>query len=214
MSMFDAFSRLGRLEGPKSAKELDAFLDEFNLYIKVLRLCYAVINTRDFRSLLSQFISLMAGNGQELSRIHLILPSRSEAQHGPVYRVTDATQGTCGRRWIRCHLHHATRHRAKGAQGCVPPGTYLRIAPRSGLASKGIAVLGGVVDSNYTGEVSAILFNTGAETVHFSTGRRIAQIIPTKIVHPTPVQVRSLMDTDRGASGFGSSGRGVAILKF
>jgi len=99
-----------------------------------------------------------------------------------------------------------------GISANTPKGTYLHIAPRSGLACKGIQVLGGIVDAGYTGNISVILFNTSNKEITFTSGDRIAQIIPTKIELPTLVQTDSLDSTDRGASGFGSSGMGEKVL--
>ena len=64
-----------------------------------------------------------------------------------------------------------------------PPGTYARIAPRSGLAiKKGIDVGAGVVDADYRGPVGVILFNLDSENVfEVQKGDRIAQLILEKI---------------------------------
>ena len=64
----------------------------------------------------------------------------------------------------------------------LPKGTYGRLAARSGMASKnGIAVGGGVIDADYTGEVKVILRNHGTEDYQFKAGDRIAQLIVQKI---------------------------------
>jgi len=89
----------------------------------------------------------------------------------------------------------------------VPFGTYGRIAPRSGLASRdGVTVLGGVVDRTFTGEVKVILLNTGDHTVHIKIGDRIAQIVLEMIETPDVLEVDRLDVTARGAGGFGSTG--------
>ena len=60
----------------------------------------------------------------------------------------------------------------------LPKGTYARIAPRSGLASKKIiSVERGVIDAEYTGEVKVILINKGNEECLIQTGERMAQMI-------------------------------------
>ena len=60
----------------------------------------------------------------------------------------------------------------------LPQGTYGRLAARSGMASKhGIAVGGGVIDADYTGEVRVILRNHGTSDYEFKAGDRIAQLI-------------------------------------
>ena len=64
----------------------------------------------------------------------------------------------------------------------LPKGTYGRLAARSGMASKnGIAVGGGVIDADYTGEVKVILVNHGEEDYQFKAGNRNAQLIVEKI---------------------------------
>ena len=87
----------------------------------------------------------------------------------------------------------------------LPKGTYARIAPRSGVASKKrISVGGGVIDVDYPGEVKVILITQGNEECLIQTGERMAQIIVEKINTETAVQVNHLPKTDRGTQGFGS----------
>lgn len=89
----------------------------------------------------------------------------------------------------------------------IPPGLYARVAPRSGLATKyGIHVGAGVIDRDYRGEVRVLLFNFGNERFTFEPGDRIAQLILEKIHTPIVLVKDSLTDTDRGSSGFGSTG--------
>ena len=89
----------------------------------------------------------------------------------------------------------------------IPEGYYIRIAPRSGLAHKnGIAVWAGVVDQDYTGKVSVILYNSGKDVFFIKKGDRIAQAILEKINIPEIVEVENLDDTERGSGGFGSTG--------
>lgn len=88
-----------------------------------------------------------------------------------------------------------------------PPGTYARIAPRSGLAvKKGIDVGAGVVDADYRGPVGVVLFNFGTEEFVIETGDRIAQLILEQIVQAEIVECASLEETERGEGGFGSTG--------
>ena len=88
-----------------------------------------------------------------------------------------------------------------------PPGTYARIAPRSGLAlKKGIDCGAGVVDADYRGEVGVILFNLGEEDLEVKKGDRIAQLILEKISMAAVEEVKELSKTVRGAGGFGSTG--------
>ena len=92
----------------------------------------------------------------------------------------------------------------------VPPGTYGRIAPRSGLAVKfGIQVGAGVVDRDYRGEVKVLLFNCGREPFIARKGDRIAQMVleccKTPYVNEVTEQ-SELTCTTRGDAGFGSTG--------
>ncbi|KAL4186042.1 hypothetical protein AMTRI_Chr09g31800 [Amborella trichopoda] len=89
----------------------------------------------------------------------------------------------------------------------IPPGTYARIAPRSGLAWKhSIDVGAGVIDADYRGPVGVILFNHSDTDFQVYTGDRIAQLIIEKIVTPQVVEVDDLDTTLRGVGGFGSTG--------
>jgi len=88
-----------------------------------------------------------------------------------------------------------------------PPGTYGRIAPRSGLAmKKGIDVGAGVIDADYRGPVGVILFNWGKDDFEIKVGDRIAQLILEVIVLPDVVECEDLNATIRGQGGFGSTG--------
>ncbi|GAV54157.1 hypothetical protein ZYGR_0AK06590 [Zygosaccharomyces rouxii] len=90
----------------------------------------------------------------------------------------------------------------------VPPGTYGRVAPRSGLAVKnGIHTGAGVIDRDYTGEVKIVLFNHSDKDCEINVGDRIAQLVLERIVEDASVVVvDSLDETSRGAGGFGSTG--------
>ena len=89
----------------------------------------------------------------------------------------------------------------------LPKGTYGRIAPRSGLALKhGLHVGAGVVDRDYRGEVKVLLINLGDEDYVVNPGERIAQLVLERVHITTPLVVRELGETNRGQSGFGSTG--------
>lgn len=85
-------------------------------------------------------------------------------------------------------------------------GTWLQIESRSGLASNGISVLGGIIDSKYRGEVKVILVNHTAREYPINAGDKIAQLVERQLVIHE-VQEGTLDETERGAKGFGSSGR-------
>ncbi|GMP23760.1 hypothetical protein CsSME_00001242 [Camellia sinensis var. sinensis] len=95
----------------------------------------------------------------------------------------------------------------------IPPGTYGRIAPRSGLAlQNGINIGVGVIDPDYRGEIKVLLFNLDKrETFIVHPGDRIAQIIFEEISYPRMVMKDALDPCDeekhgRGNQGFGSTG--------
>ncbi|KAB5592048.1 Deoxyuridine 5'-triphosphate nucleotidohydrolase [Ceratobasidium theobromae] len=89
----------------------------------------------------------------------------------------------------------------------VPVGTYGRVAPRSGLASKFMIDTGaGVIDADYRGVVFVLLFNHSNEDFKVEEGDRIAQLIIEKIQTPEVMEVQDLEETLRGAGGFGSTG--------
>ncbi|KAG7233648.1 hypothetical protein INR49_006762 [Caranx melampygus] len=93
-------------------------------------------------------------------------------------------------------------------QIAVPHGYYGRVAPRSGLAAKHFIDVGaGVVDEDYRGNVGVVLFNFGKETFDVKKGDRVAQLVCEKICYPNLVELETLDETERGAGGFGSTGR-------
>jgi dUTP pyrophosphatase len=85
------------------------------------------------------------------------------------------------------------------------------VLPRSGLAARhGIALVNapGLIDSGYRGEVRVLLLNTDrSETFEVSPGDRIAQLVVARMEVPDVVEVKDLPASERGAAGFGSSGR-------
>ena len=81
---------------------------------------------------------------------------------------------------------------------------------RSGLAIKhGISLSNsvGVIDSAYRGEICVGIINTSREDYTVNPGERIAQLVLTPVIPAEPVEVESLDETERGAGGFGSTGR-------
>lgn len=85
----------------------------------------------------------------------------------------------------------------------------LLIYPRSGLSSKyGVSLANcvGVVDSDYRGAWFVPLINHGSRPFTVEHGMRVAQMIPTRILMPDIEVSDDLSETDRGSSGFGSSG--------
>ncbi len=92
----------------------------------------------------------------------------------------------------------------------LPAGCEAQIRPRSGLAAKhSITVLNspGTIDADYRGEVKAILINHSTEDFTITRGMRIAQMVIAKYEHVQFDEVQSLEETERGTSGFGSTGK-------
>lgn len=83
---------------------------------------------------------------------------------------------------------------------------YFRIAPRSGLACKGIDVGAGICDADYRGEVKILLINNSKSDFKVSKGDRIAQGIFEQIRQVFFNVVSEINDTQRGEGGFGSTG--------
>jgi deoxyuridine 5'-triphosphate nucleotidohydrolase len=127
-----------------------------------------------------------------------ILPTRgsSNAAGLDLYSIEDVVIGVGDRKGIRT-----------GISAEIPPGFYGRVAPRSGLAiNYGIDVLGGVIDSDYRGEIICLLINHGDSSKTFKHGDRIAQLIIEAIINPEPRWVNELTETSRKEKGFGSTG--------
>ncbi|KAI5187106.1 dUTP pyrophosphatase [Nematocida homosporus] len=90
----------------------------------------------------------------------------------------------------------------------IPTGYYGQISSRSGLCSKhGVITLGGVIDSDYRGELFVMLLNTGSQPFEYAVHDRIAQILIIPVFQAMPQIVESLSATERAAGGFGSTGK-------
>ena len=87
----------------------------------------------------------------------------------------------------------------------VPKGCYGRLAPRSSWTVRGLSVLGGVVDSDYTGPLVAILMNHGDEVLTIEEFERPIQLIIEQIAICRVREVTELRSTGRGQGGFGST---------
>jgi len=99
---------------------------------------------------------------------------------------------------------------ATGFAIAIPEGYEVQVRPRSGLAARhGITCLNapGTIDADYRGEVKVILANLGAEAFEVVRGERIAQLVPAPVVRAHFAETEELDETDRGAGGFGSTGR-------
>ena len=92
----------------------------------------------------------------------------------------------------------------------LPEGCEMQIRPRSGLAAKhGITVLNspGTIDADYRGEIKVILVNLSNEPFTIEAGERIAQMIVARYEQIEWEAAEELSSTERGAGGFGSTGK-------
>ena len=107
---------------------------------------------------------------------------------------------------------------APGGSAFLPTGVALEgpkgcaglIYARSGMACKrGLAPANkvGVVDSDYRGEITVVLYNHGSQPQTVENGERIAQFIITPVLTPAYETAEDLTDTVRNSGGFGSTGK-------
>jgi dUTP pyrophosphatase len=97
-----------------------------------------------------------------------------------------------------------------GIAMALPEGFEAQIRPRSGLAYKhGVTVLNspGTIDADYRGDVGVLLINHGKEPFIVEDGMRVAQMVIAKYSQFEWNEVEDLSSTDRGAGGFGSTGK-------
>ena len=97
-----------------------------------------------------------------------------------------------------------------GLVAVIPEGYELQVRSRSGLALKsGVAVLNspGTVDAGYRGEIGVILANFGDGGFVVKKGDRVAQLVTAPVTVAEIFETDSVDATDRGAGGFGSTGR-------
>ena len=92
----------------------------------------------------------------------------------------------------------------------LPAGYEAQVRPRSGLAiKKGITVLNspGTTDADYRGEICIILVNLSNEPFVINDGERVAQMVIARHEQAEWMEVETLDETERGAGGFGHSGK-------
>jgi dUTP pyrophosphatase len=89
----------------------------------------------------------------------------------------------------------------------LPAGYGALVEDRSGLATRGVCTLGGVIDSGYRGEIKVIMANFGAQPYEMAAGDRIAQLRLTQCLPAVFCEVEELAASTRGEGGFGSTGR-------
>lgn len=90
----------------------------------------------------------------------------------------------------------------------VPAGLWIRIESRSSLAFKhNVHAFNGIIDNNYRGDLGVKLINHSDQDYTVNAGDRVAQLILYPLLTLTPEWSDTISDTDRGADGFGSTGR-------
>lgn len=90
----------------------------------------------------------------------------------------------------------------------IPAGYYGKIESRSGLnVKRGIVSCGGVIDCSYRGSIVVKLYNMTDDPYLVESGDKIAQLVITSCETPKLVLVSELSETERGANGFGSTGK-------
>jgi dUTP pyrophosphatase len=97
-----------------------------------------------------------------------------------------------------------------GLAMAIPEGHEGQVRPRSGLAAKhGVTVLNtpGTIDADYRGELKVILINLGDAPFEIRRGERIAQLVVAPVSQVNFTLRETLDATERGAGGFGSTGR-------
>ncbi len=98
-----------------------------------------------------------------------------------------------------------------GLKMALPTGYEAQVRPRSGLAFRnGITMLNtpGTIDSDYRGELKVLAVNLGEEPFTIRHGDRIAQMVIAPVTQAIVEEADTLEKTERGASGFGSTGVG------
>jgi dUTP pyrophosphatase len=92
----------------------------------------------------------------------------------------------------------------------IPPGFEIQARPRSGWAIKqgmGLVNSPGTIDADYRGEVKIIVVNLGGEPVEIKDQDRVAQLVLAPVYQAQFELVEDLESTERGAGGFGSTGK-------
>jgi dUTP pyrophosphatase len=131
----------------------------------------------------------------------------------PTYK-TELAAGLDLRAAIDSELEIAPGRRALVPTGlaiALPRGFEAQVRPRSGLALEhGVTVLNspGTIDADYRGEIGIVLINHGERSFIVRRGERIAQLVVAPVVQAELVEAESLDATERGAGGYGSTGRG------
>lgn len=89
----------------------------------------------------------------------------------------------------------------------IPAGYVGKLESKSGLMRNAGLTTRGTIDAGYTGTIQVVVFNHSDKAYTFNEGDKVTQLVIYPIVTPTPVQVEIVDKTERGDSGFGSTGK-------
>ena len=106
--------------------------------------------------------------------------------------------------YIRCNSSHTFD---TGVHVEIPGGCVGFIKSKSGLMVNHGILTDGTIDCGYTGSIRVCLFNRGSSKYEVKKGDKIAQLVILPCILPPLEEVENLNKTDRGAKGFGSTGR-------
>ena len=125
----------------------------------------------------------------------------------PVYKTEGSAGADCFSRVDAVIKPHETKVIPLGFAVEIPNGYEMQIRPRSGLATKGKQAIFGTIDSDYRGEVGAIIYNSSDNEFVVKKGDRIAQCLIAPVIIASFNAVDKLSETERGNGGFGSTGK-------
>lgn len=125
----------------------------------------------------------------------------------PVYKTEGSAGADCFSRVDAVIKPHETKVIPLGFAVEIPNGYEMQIRPRSGLATKGKQAIFGTIDSDYRGEVGAIIYNSSDNEFVVKKGDRIAQCLIAPVIIASFNAVDELSETERGNGGFGSTGK-------
>lgn len=127
----------------------------------------------------------------------------------PLVKATEGSAGwdVCASEYYTLSDNHVTMVDT-GIKLEIPQGYEVQVRSRSGLALDGICIANGVgtIDSDYRGVVKVLMYSISGMK-HIKRGDRVAQFVISKVQNVEFVAVDTLKDTQRGAGGFGSTGK-------
>jgi dUTP pyrophosphatase len=91
-------------------------------------------------------------------------------------------------------------------QVALPHGTWCMLTGRSSTRNRGLAVMNGIIDNGYRGELFSTVLNTTEDALAIEVGERLVQLIVFNLMTPELVETPVLPDGERGDKGFGSTG--------